>query len=201
MPVVHTRIHFQYMLRKLFFNLWYFRAPPWDTGISPPELINFINHTPPGRALDLGCGSGTNVITLVQHGWQATGIDFAPRAIQIAESKAKQAGVTASLSIGDVTQLDSIPGPFDLILDIGCFHTLPEIGKTRYLNHVKRLLAPDGTYLLYGFLKGIGENGPGLVPEDVFNLTDTLQLIYRQDGTERGRRLSTWFIFKKYNSR
>jgi cyclopropane fatty-acyl-phospholipid synthase-like methyltransferase len=189
------------MLRKIFFNLWYFQAPPWDTGISPPELIHFIDHNPPGRALDLGCGTGTNIITLVQHGWQATGIDFAQRAIRIAEQKAKQAGVTASLSVGDVTRLDTIPGPFDLILDIGCFHTLPEAGKTRYLQHVKRLLTPDGTYLMYGFLKEPGENGSGLVREDIFNLTNTLQLIHRQDGTERGHRPSTWFTFKKYNTR
>jgi methylase of polypeptide subunit release factors len=65
------------IFRKLFFNLWYFRDPPWDTGISPPELIDFINSNPPGKALDIGCGTGTNAIRLAKEGWRVTGVDFA----------------------------------------------------------------------------------------------------------------------------
>jgi len=67
------------LLRRINFNLWYFRRPPWDRGISPPELFDFISKHPAGRAIDLGCGTATNVITLAQNGWQVTGIDFAPR--------------------------------------------------------------------------------------------------------------------------
>ena len=57
---------------------------PWDTNITPPEVKEFIAAAPPGKALDLGCGTGTNAITLAQHGWQATGVDFAPKAIRTA---------------------------------------------------------------------------------------------------------------------
>src|SRR3989304_5467809 len=32
--------------RRLTFNLWYNWKPPWDTGISPPELIDFISRHP-----------------------------------------------------------------------------------------------------------------------------------------------------------
>ena len=58
------------MLRKLYFNLLYlFSEPPWDTGISPPELLDFIEKYPstparsalPGRA---SSGQGQDVTVL-----------------------------------------------------------------------------------------------------------------------------------------
>ncbi|MGD2158455.1 MAG: methyltransferase domain-containing protein, partial [Anaerolineales bacterium] len=106
-------------LRQLNFNLWYYRKPPWDTGVSPPELIKFIEENPPGKAIDMGCGTGTNVITLAQHGWEAMGVDFVARAIAKAQRKAEKARVDVSFFVADVTKLDRVSNSFDLILDIG----------------------------------------------------------------------------------
>lgn len=184
-------------LRRLFFNLWYFRDPPWDTGITPPELVDFIEHHPPGRALDLGCGTGTNVITLAQNGWDVTGVDFVARAIRAARRKARQAGVDVDLRVGDVTRLDALHAPFDLILDIGCFHSLSQPGKRDYIENLTRLMAPGGTYLMYGFFKDSTDSGTGLVEEDIDRLITRFQLLDRQDGTERGTRPSAWFTFQK----
>ena len=180
-------------LRRLFFNLWYYRNPPWDTGVSPPELLNFIDSHPPGRALDLGCRTGTNVITLARHGWDATGVDFARRAIREARKKARQAGVEVDLRVADVTKLEGVHGPFDLILDMGCLHGLPEDGKNAYIQNLDRLLAQGGTYLMYGFFKGPGDSGPGLTEEDIQQLEKHFEILERQDGTERGIRPSAWF--------
>jgi len=70
-------IFFMSFFRRIFFNLWYYRDHPWDTGISPPELMDFNQTYPPGRALELGCGTGINVITFVRREWQVAGLDFA----------------------------------------------------------------------------------------------------------------------------
>jgi SAM-dependent methyltransferase len=46
---------------------------PWDTGITPPEIVRVVKELTPGKALDIGCGTGTNVRYLLERGWQAVG--------------------------------------------------------------------------------------------------------------------------------
>ncbi len=174
----------------------YLQKPPWDTGISPPELIEFIATHPPGRALDLGCGTGTNVISLAQHGWQVTGVDFIHKAIALGRRKARQAGVQVDLRRGDVTKLDGLAAPFDLILDIGCFQTLSSESKRDYVQNLTHFLAPQGTYLLYAFFKTAESAKFGLTPADLELLGENLELVQRQDGSERGRRPSAWFTYR-----
>jgi cyclopropane fatty-acyl-phospholipid synthase-like methyltransferase len=189
------------ILRRLAFNVWYFRSPPWDTGISPPELYHFIDLHPPGRALDVGCGTGTNVITLAKHGWQVTGVDYAIRAIRSARRKVRQAGVKAALQAGDVTRLKNIPVPFDLILDIGCYHGLNQVERQVYLENIERWLSPSGTFLTYVFYKKDAQHeGPGLNDQDLIELTNRFVLVNQQNGTERGQNASTWLTFTKKQS-
>jgi SAM-dependent methyltransferase len=185
------------LFRRLSFNWMYFREPPWDTGVSPPELLEFIAAHPAGRALDLGCGTGTNAITLARHGWQVTGVDFVGRAVRIARQKAHLAGVSIDFRVEDVTHLGTITGPFEFVLDIGCFHSLAMGDKVRYVRRLKQLLAPSGTYLMYGFFHQTGESGPGLTEDDLILFDKDFTLVTRKDGTERGLRPSAWFDYRR----
>lgn len=45
-------------------------------------LLKQVGDLQPGRALDLGCGTGANVIGLAQRGWEVTGVDWAKTAIE-----------------------------------------------------------------------------------------------------------------------
>jgi cyclopropane fatty-acyl-phospholipid synthase-like methyltransferase len=186
------------LLRRLKFNLWYYQKPPWDHGISPPELMDFIHAHPPGRALDLGCGTGTNVITLAQNGWEAVGVDFAPRAIQLAQRKIKKAGVKAEVRVGDVTQLEGVQGPFNLILDMGCYHNLTARGRKAYLLQAESLLVDGGSLLLYTFIVPDSSDGElGTSEAEIERMCQTLPLAWRKDGSERGLRPSAWLRFEK----
>ncbi len=186
-------------MKKFFFNFRYFRKnTPWDSGISPPELLNFIETHPPGRAIDLGCGTGTNVITLAQRGWQVSGVDFAPRAIKIAQKKVKHAKVKANLYIGDVTKLRDIHGKFDLALDMGCYHNL-EDKREDYLNRLDEILAPKGFWLLYAHLLSEEHTASshGLSISE-FKMTAThFNLISREDSIGRTGRKAVWALFQK----
>ena len=43
----------------------------------------------PGRALDVGCGTGTDAIYLAQHGFEVVGGDISPLAVENARAKAR----------------------------------------------------------------------------------------------------------------
>jgi SAM-dependent methyltransferase len=189
----------QNFFRRLLFHYWYFRHPPWDTGVSPPELLEFIRTHASGRAIDIGCGTGTNLITLARAGWRVTGVDFAPRAIRMARRKVQEAGLQADLQIRDATRLHGIDGPFDLAFDLGCFHGIPSQGRKLYGRQLQRILAPGGFWLLYGFLKpDAAQPGTGLMQADLDQIPSPLRLLWRRDGVDDGRgRPSAWFLFQK----
>jgi SAM-dependent methyltransferase len=186
---------------KLTFWLAYlFDRTPWDTNVTPPEVIETIegpDKLNPGRAIDLGCGTGTNVIYLARHGWEAVGVDFVGRAIDEAREKAKEAEVEVTFFQGDVSRLDEIDGldgQFDLALDIGCLHSLTPEQRTRYANHLPRWLRPAATYLLYTWgCEPDKDAERGLNKDDLEALFEpALQIERTERGSERGRP-SAWY--------
>ena len=186
-------------MKPFFFNLRYLRNQiPWDSGISPPELLEFIDAHPPGRAIDLGCGTGTNVITLAQHGWQVNGVDFAPRAIKTAQKKAKYAKIDVDLHVGDVTKLRDVHGKFDLALDMGCFHNLDD-KKEDYLNRLDEILAPSGFWLLYAHLLSpqYSDSSHGLSSAEFEMAANHFNLISRTDSLDKRGRNAVWALFQQ----
>ena len=145
------------MTSRFFFEFAYlFGSKPWDSGISPPELIEVVEGPkalPAGRALDIGCGTGTNCKYFLDHGWDVTGVDYVPRAIRVAKRKAPG----ARLLVGDVTKLAElgITGPFDLMLDIGCFHAIPYDRRAADAEETATVARAGGTLLMFAF----GEKG------------------------------------------
>jgi cyclopropane fatty-acyl-phospholipid synthase-like methyltransferase len=183
------------MLRRAFFAVWYLVKPPWDSGIPAPELVRVIAQRPLGRALDIGCGTGTNVRYLAEHGWQATGLDFVPAAI--AQARRKVRGLPATVRVADVTHLAELdlPGPYDLALDMGCFHSLTADGQKRYTLGLKRWLKLGGLYLLYAFQPASGPSDQGLTRAAVVAaFADGFNLVNYEQGQGRP---SAWYYFER----
>jgi SAM-dependent methyltransferase len=177
-------------VRRFLFSAWYWLPGKrrWDTGVAPPELERFVSSHPSGRALDLGCGTGTNVVYLARHGWSAVGIDFAGRAIAKARRRAREAGVSCTFVVGDVTRLD-VAGPFDLALDLGCLHSIPVAGRAGYAAGLARAVRSGGTYLLYAFAPGPPTFG--LLADDV---RATFSSAFDVVGVAEGKgRPSAWY--------
>lgn len=183
--------------RWIRFNSWYFMRPPWDTGITPPELEDFILTHTSGKALDLGCGTGTNILRLAHAGWDVTGVDFALRAVNKARTRLRQAGLAGKVMAADVTRLDDVTGGFDLILDIGCLHGLDSGDRQAYYDHILRLLADGGTYLLYAHLHNHGSEDLGIAQAEIGWLAKALTLARREDSSDRWGRAATWLWFER----
>jgi len=184
------------VISRAIFELHYLLGSPrWDTGISPPELIAHLDHRHAGQAIDLGCGTGTNLIAIASRGWDVTGIDVSYLAIRQAKHKTKAAGVSVNLQRGDVSRLDGITGPFDLALDIGCFHNLDEDKRVEYQNSISRVVHPGGSYLLYSWLTNT-EDGIPAEDEILKTFSPGFDLTTTQHGTDRSRN-SAWFTFTR----
>ena len=107
------------------------------------------DRTPPlGRALDLGCGRGLYTRELARRGWDAVGVDFVPAAIEAAE---REGGHGADYVVGDVTELPSELGTFDLFLDIGCLQGLDVDQRLAEGRGVTALAASGATLLVLAF--------------------------------------------------
>src|SRR5215471_12849600 len=87
---------------------------PWDTGRPSSELERALsqNTIAPCRALELGCGTGTNSVWLAQQGFEVTAVDVAPLAVERARERARLAGVKACFVVTDVLGLPDLGGPF-----------------------------------------------------------------------------------------
>jgi cyclopropane fatty-acyl-phospholipid synthase-like methyltransferase len=126
-------------------------------------------------------------------------VDFAPRAIKLAKQKLKRAGIQAGLSVNDATKLNGIIGPFDLALDLGCFHGISKEGRGKYQTQLDCILAPNGFWLLYAFLNpNTPQSSSGLAEADLSLISTHLTLLSRRDGFDKRERQSAWFLYQKY---
>lgn len=161
---------------------------PWDTGKNPPELVAAVegDHAlAPSRALDLGCGTGTNVVYLCRHGWDTTGVDRVGRALAAGRRRAARAGVSPRFVQGDATRLQDldIGSEYRLLLDLGCYHSLPKTRCDAYAEGVTAVAAPDATLLLYGFLPGVLPHGVGVTADELRRRFPGWELVRATPGT------------------
>ena len=172
----------------------------WENAVrgdpAPRELLELLEGPPPlpvGKALDLGCGSGIDAVFLASRGWQVTGIDLEGRAIAEARGRARLAGVPVSFLQGDVTRLADlgVGSGFTLILDVGCFHTLPRDRRDAYIRAVTAAAAPDATMLLFAFASGAA-------PSEIRGrFAGDWQLAWERPGTVRRFLTPHWYRLRR----
>jgi len=125
----------------------------WELGKPRPILVEFVEKglIKQGKALDICCGAGTNTVYLATKGFQVTGIDISPTAIQYAKKKTEQAKVKIDFQVQNFLQLPFADGAFDFVFDMGCFHHVEVEDRPAFIKGVHRVLKMGGTYMLTCF--------------------------------------------------
>ena len=86
-----------------------------------PLLVEIAGLLPPGRALDLACGTGRHALHLARLGWQVTAVDIEPEAIR--QLRAAEPNLAIDARVADLAKHEFViePNAYDLICD---FHYL-----------------------------------------------------------------------------
>jgi len=122
---------------------------PWDSGLPERELIRVLDDAriAAGRAIELGCGTGTNAIALAKRGFTVTAIDIASKALEMAREKAKAAKVDVEWIEADVLNFGAGLPPFDFVFDRGCYHCCRRENLDGYLATLRNITRPGSLYL------------------------------------------------------
>jgi SAM-dependent methyltransferase len=123
---------------------------PWDSGLPSKELIRVLaeESIKPGRAAELGCGTGTNSIYLASRRFDVTGFDFSPAALEVARRKAAEANASVRFVQADLCRFTLDVPPFDFLFDRGCYHAARRIDQPGFMATLKRLTRPGTRFLL-----------------------------------------------------
>jgi len=157
--------------RRTDFNAAYAAGtPPWDIGRPQPAFQRLASAGQlRGRVLDVGCGSGEHALLAASLGLEATGLDAAPRAIELAQRKAAARGLAVRFLVWDALELPGLGEQFDTVLDSGLFHVFDDAAQRRYVDGLCQIIPPGGCLYVQCFSDRVpGTSGPRrLSQEDI----------------------------------
>jgi len=106
------------------------------------DLVDFDGYAG-RRVLDVGCGTGVDLVRFVRGGASGFGIDLADSAIALARENLRHQSLAASLSVGDGERLPFPDGTFDMVYAHGVVQYTA--GDRALVEECRRVLAPGGT--------------------------------------------------------
>lgn len=151
----------------------YLGVPPWDVGRPQPVFVELADAGAiEAPVLDVGCGTGENVLELARRGIQVLGIDAAPRAIGKAMDKARDRGIDAEFLITDALHLGTLGRTFRTAIDSGLFHVFDDDERPVFASSLASVVEPGGRYHLLCFSERVpGTQGPRRVSQEEIRST------------------------------
>ena len=107
------------------------------------EVAEFRSHSGE-HVLELGCGTGADLLQFAKHGAIATGVDITDRHLELARQRV---GNSASIVRGDIRQLPFDDGSFDYVYSHGVLHHSDEPQSAA--SEILRVLRPGGRFNIH----------------------------------------------------
>jgi len=155
------------------------------------------NRTPPGRLLEIGCGTGPLLVSASQRGYRPVGVDIAFRWLIVGRKRLEEAGVDMPLICACAEALPFPDGHFDrVVLDSVIEHVRDQ---DRVLAQCKRVSAPDAAlYLATPNRFSIGPDPhTGFLAGSLYPQALTAALVKRQGGIPPKRQLLSIFSLRR----
>ncbi len=126
---------------------------------------NDLPELPSGsRVLELGCGNGKTLSTMIQRGWDVTAIDFSPRAVSLSRKRCK--GIISSESIvADARQAPFKNNTFDAVFAIHIVGHLCEPERKLIACELAHTIKPGGILFFTDFSTDDFRYGSGFETE------------------------------------
>lgn len=119
--------------------------PPADTPYSLEYAFYLLGDAKGKTVLDLGCGSGEELISLLNRGADVIGIDISPELINIAKSRVKNAGGRVTVRVGSAYDTELCDGSVDIVF---CMSLIHHLDIPRAKKEMLRVLKPGGYIVL-----------------------------------------------------
>jgi len=131
-------------IRLLDVDLRRYQDPPADTCHPLEYAFYLLGDVRDKLVVDLGCGSGEEVVPLRQRGARVIGIDISPHLITIAHERLRKYGVDAELRIASAYDTHLLDESVDVVF---CMSLLHHLQLDRVKNEICRILKPHGLFI------------------------------------------------------
>jgi SAM-dependent methyltransferase len=182
-------------------------TPPWDYGKPHAELVRAVEEKrfPLGASiLELGCGTGADVVYLAKRRFEVTTVDCSAIALERARLRAEQHDALLRFVLGDMFEFAQNCGQFDVVYDAGVYHFIRLVDLEKYLDMLWRVTRPGSYFFcLAGAVGETAEGGPPQVSEDDIHnelgrLFEPVQLLAaRLEGAVRQDGYLAWSILMR----
>jgi SAM-dependent methyltransferase len=176
---------------------------PWDLKAPSPPLVTFTKSpymVKPGAIGVLGCGNGYDCLPFAENGFQVTGIDFAPSAIQHTYKLFLEkgvAGTTGFLLERDVFEMHEYDHYFDYILEHNFFSSIGLDRRRTYAHRIHDLLKPGGKLISLWWTNDRAGGPPFGISKDalylLFGEFFTFDIVFEPTNSAPGRQKQELF--------
>ena len=129
----------------------------YDTLVEPPNVVLRkigLEMWPPRegmKVLEVGCGTGTNLLLYENAGCDVFGIDLSPAMLEVARSKLSE---RADLRMADAAEMPYADDSFDIVTAFLTLHEMPTATRAAVMAEMVRVVDRDGRLLLIDYRSG-----------------------------------------------